>query len=87
MQRRAALKADGAQLGPALLYFGCRRREHDYIYQQELEAFAEAGVISRLSVAFSREQAQKDYVQHHLERDAGAPGCLLRKTAAGCLAE
>jgi len=75
VQRRAALKADGAQLGPALLYFGCRRREQDYIYQQELEAFAEAGVISCLSVAFSREKAQKDYVQHHLEHDAGAPGC------------
>ena len=60
------------QLGPALLYFGCRRREQDYIYQQELAAYEEAGIISRLSVAFSREKADKEYVQHHLEKDAGA---------------
>jgi NADPH-ferrihemoprotein reductase len=72
LQSRAALQAGGAQLGPALLYFGCRRREQDYIYQQELAAYEQAGVISRLSVAFSREQAEKEYVQHHLAKDAGA---------------
>ena len=58
-------------MGPAHLYFGCRRREADYIYADELAAAAEAGLLSRLNVAFSREGDSKVYVQHHMERDAG----------------
>lgn len=31
-----------------------------------------SGALSRLNVAFSRDSQEKVYVQHHLERDAGA---------------
>ena len=37
LQERAAQQANGATLGPALMFFGCRHPEHDFIYQQELE--------------------------------------------------
>ncbi|GFR39650.1 hypothetical protein Agub_g116 [Astrephomene gubernaculifera] len=70
LQERAALAASGAELGPAHLFFGCRSRHHDYIYQQELESFAASGVLSNLHIAFSRDQAVKDYVQHHVEKQA-----------------
>jgi NADPH-ferrihemoprotein reductase len=62
-ERRAARLA-GAAVGPTVLFFGCRRREEDYIYREELEAFARDGTLSALHVAFSREQAEKVYVQN-----------------------
>jgi NADPH-ferrihemoprotein reductase len=37
LQERAAAVARGATLGPALLFFGCRHPDHDYIYSDELE--------------------------------------------------
>lgn len=39
-----------------MLYFGCRHKSEDYIYQEELEACNEDGTISDLLVAFSRDQ-------------------------------
>lgn len=71
----------GAQLGPAHLFFGCRSRGTDYIYQQELEGAVQDGVISNLHVAFSRDGAVKDYVQHHMEKQGAALWSLLEAGA------
>ncbi|MBC3786961.1 nitric oxide synthase oxygenase [Spirosoma utsteinense] len=51
------------QLGQARLYFGCRNL-NDYLYQQELENWRDAGVLTHLDVAFSRLGEQTVYVQH-----------------------
>jgi cytochrome P450/NADPH-cytochrome P450 reductase len=63
LQERAALKAEGKTLGPAVLFFGCRHPEQDYIYREELEKFASDGLVD-LNVAFSRLDGKKTYVQH-----------------------
>jgi len=65
LQERALLEARGREVGPALLFFGCRHPRQDFIYQDELEAFAARGIVS-LSCAFSRLDGQKAYVQHEL---------------------
>jgi len=65
LQQRAALQAGGASLGPAMLFFGCRHPDQDFIYADELKAFQQAG-ITELYTAFSRAGAAKTYVQHLL---------------------
>jgi cytochrome P450/NADPH-cytochrome P450 reductase len=63
LQERAALKTKGATLGPAMLFFGCRHPEQDYLYADELKAFAADG-IAELHTAFSRGEGPKIYVQN-----------------------
>jgi cytochrome P450/NADPH-cytochrome P450 reductase len=63
LQERAARKAKGATLGPAMLFFGCRHPDQDYLYADELKAFAADG-ITELHTAFSRADGPKTYVQN-----------------------
>jgi cytochrome P450 / NADPH-cytochrome P450 reductase len=63
LQERAAQKAKGATLGPAMLFFGCRHPDQDYLYADELKAFAADGV-TELHTAFSRAEGPKTYVQN-----------------------
>lgn len=56
IQERSVGKRENKVLGNTMLYFGCRRKNEDYIYQEELEACNEDGTISDLLVAFSRDQ-------------------------------
>jgi cytochrome P450 / NADPH-cytochrome P450 reductase len=63
LQERAARKAKGAALGPAMLFFGCRHPDQDFLYADELKAFAADG-ITELHTAFSRSEGPKTYVQY-----------------------
>ncbi|MEC5406822.1 bifunctional nitrate reductase/sulfite reductase flavoprotein subunit alpha [Paraburkholderia sp. MPAMCS5] len=53
------------------LFFGEQHAATDFYYRDELEALRDAGVLSRLDVAFSRDQADKIYVQDRM-REHGA---------------
>src|ERR1700730_15405084 len=44
LQERAARKAQGHNLGPAMLFFGCRHPDQDFLYADELKAFAASGI-------------------------------------------
>jgi len=52
-------------VGDTILYFGCRRRDEDFLYDEELNNYVKKGSLT-LHVAFSREQKEKVYVTHLL---------------------
>ena len=80
LQERAALKAKGASLGPAMLFFGCRHPDQDYLYADELKAFAADG-ITELHTAFSRAEGPKTYVQNLVAAQKDRVWSLIEKGA------
>ncbi|CAG9585426.1 unnamed protein product [Danaus chrysippus] len=68
LQERSHARINGKEVGDTILYFGCRHRDQDYIYQEELEEFERNGDVT-LHVAFSRDQPKKVYVTHLLENN------------------
>ncbi|MEK0447376.1 MAG: Sulfite reductase flavoprotein alpha-component, partial [Verrucomicrobiota bacterium] len=52
--------------GKNWLFFGEQRRESDFLYEEELTALQREGVLTRLDLAFSRDQKEKIYVQHKM---------------------
>lgn len=69
LQARRALKNEGASLGEAHLYFGCRNHS-DQLYREEMEQFEREGIV-KVYTAFSRmEGTPKTYVQHLMLENA-----------------
>lgn len=61
IQERACLAAAGRKkLGPAILYFGCRDADKDFIYKDELKKWEEAGVVE-VRPAFSQHGPEGGY--------------------------
>ena len=67
MQQRAA---DGAQ-GKNWLFFGNPHFTEDFLYQVEWQSYVKEGLLTRIDLAWSRDQQQKVYVQDKL-REQGA---------------
>ncbi|WIM96362.1 bifunctional nitrate reductase/sulfite reductase flavoprotein subunit alpha [Actinoplanes oblitus] len=67
LQERQATGATGANW----LFFGEQRRATDFYYREELAALSAAGTLTRLDLAFSRDQRAKVYVQDRM-REQGA---------------
>ncbi|NRR32854.1 flavodoxin domain-containing protein [Oxalobacteraceae bacterium] len=52
------------------LVFGERNAAFDSLYRDELQAWQEQGVLERLDLVFSRDQAERRYAQHRLAEQA-----------------
>ena len=62
MQERDAQEAEGKNW----LFFGNPSFTQDFLYQTEWQGYVKSGLLSKISLAFSRDQAEKIYVQHRL---------------------
>ncbi|MEL3962048.1 assimilatory sulfite reductase (NADPH) flavoprotein subunit [Lysinibacillus endophyticus] len=52
--------------GKSWLFFGDQHFVTDFLYQTELQRWVKDGVLTKLNVAFSRDQEEKVYVQHKM---------------------
>ncbi len=64
LHERMATKATG----PNWLFFGHQRSNYDFFYEDELTGMKAAGVLSRLSLAWSRDGGEKFYVQDRMRQ-------------------
>jgi len=81
LRERAARQEGGEAIGPALLFFGCRDAQQDFLYEQELRDYEARGVTT-LITAFSRTVGQeKTYVQDAIVAHADAVWVLLQQGA------
>jgi sulfite reductase (NADPH) flavoprotein alpha-component len=65
-----AERAARGAAGRNWLFFGDQRRACDFLYRREIEGFAARGVLTRLDLAFSRDQLRKVYVQDRMREHA-----------------
>jgi sulfite reductase (NADPH) flavoprotein alpha-component len=65
LQERQAINAPGGNW----LYFGHQRSDYDFFYKDELVAMRASGLLSRLTLAWSRDGKDKIYVQHRMRDD------------------
>ena len=89
LQERQATDAPG----PNWLYFGHQRSDYDFFYEDELKEMRKSGLLTRLTLAWSRDGDEKIYVQHRMRDDGRdlwdwlAQGrahlCLRRRAAHG----
>jgi len=66
LEHRQVLGATGGNW----LIFGDQRRASDFLYEDQFRTMQEDGTLTRLDTAFSRDQAEKIYVQHRMLENA-----------------
>lgn len=74
-------RARGAR-GRNWLFFGDQHRESDFIYEDELSEMSRDGLLTRLDLAFSRDQQEKIYVQTRMRENGKALFAWLEEGAA-----
>ncbi|WP_394212187.1 assimilatory sulfite reductase (NADPH) flavoprotein subunit [Enterovibrio calviensis] len=77
MQERDVRGAEGKNW----LFFGDRTFTQDFLYQVEWQKFLKDGLLTKIDLAFSRDQAEKEYVQHKILEQAEAVWQWLQEGA------
>lgn len=65
LEEREVRQAEGKNW----LFFGDQHEASDYLYQQQICSWRKAGLLNRLSLAWSRDAQEKVYVQHLIEKE------------------
>ena len=77
MQERDARESTGNNW----LFFGNQHFTDDFLYQTEWQQYLQSGRLTKMSVAFSRDQAQKIYVQDRLREQSAEVYAWLEQGA------
>src|SRR6266849_7722248 len=56
--------------GKNWLFFGAQHVNCDFAYEEDFDRFMKEGILTRLDCAWSRDQAQKVYVQHKMAENS-----------------
>ena len=67
--------------GRSWLFFGERNFRSDFLYQTEWQEHLKSGVLTRMDVAFSRDNGEKVYVQHRMRERAAELFAWLQEGA------
>ena len=74
-------RAETEAKGESWLFFGDQCYNEDFLYQLELQDYLKSKQLSRLDLAFSRDQPEKIYVQHKMQQAAEELWSWLEKGA------
>lgn len=74
-------RAKHGHSGRNWLFFGDQHAKTDFLYSEEFAAAQKSGHLHKLSTAFSRDQADKIYVQHRMEEEGAELWRWLEKGA------
>ena len=77
MQEREATEAEGDNW----LFFGDQTFTQDFLYQVEWQNYLKSGLLTKIDLAFSRDQADKIYVQDRLRENAAEVFSWLQRGA------
>ena len=77
-------EARGAR-GRNWLFFGDQKRATDFLYEDQVIDWQRRGLLTRLDLAFSRDQAEKVYVQHLMHENAAELWNWLEQGAHFCV--
>lgn len=69
IQERWHMKQNNKPVGDTILYFGCRKKSEDFLYEEELNEYVANKTLTKLYTAFSRDQPHKIYVTHLLKEN------------------
>lgn len=81
IEERAAQKAGGQAIGPALLFFGTNHPDIDYLYHEELAAWEREGVVEVLPAFTDRPDGEVTFVQHRVWAERERVADLFEKGA------
>ncbi|MFO0547998.1 MAG: flavodoxin domain-containing protein [Polyangiaceae bacterium] len=81
LEERELDRKNGDATGRAWLFFGARHRASEFLYRGELEGWLASGVLNRLDLAFSRDQAERLHVQHRMREAAAELYAWIRNGA------
>jgi len=81
LEERQAIGAKGKNW----LFFGDQKSATDFLYRDQLENFQKSGVLTRLDLAWSRDQGEKVYVQNRMLDHAKELWAWLEEGAAFCV--
>jgi len=70
LQEKGFMRSRGQPIGPTTLYFGARYSKKEFLYEDDITRFHREGILTNLRLAWSRDQAQKVYIQHKIAEDA-----------------
>lgn len=72
LEEKMYQRDNGEEIGPIYLFMGSRHQRQEYLYGELFEAYKAANVLTHIGAAFSRDQAEKIYIQHRIQQQKEA---------------